>query len=286
MKIGPHEVGGENPAFITAEIGINHNGDLENVCGLINAAVEAGCHAVKFQKRTVDLVYTREELAQPRESPFGHTNGDLKRGLEFGLDDYWYIDKYCKQKGILWYASPWDIPSVSFLAEFNPPCYKVASALITDLALIQEIVGQQKPIIMSTGMSTLEEVDRAIRDIGDVVPLALLACVSTYPTPVENLNLRRISYLRKFYPFLLIGYSGHEVGVYTTLCAVAMGAKLVERHITLDRSMFGSDQAASLEPKALAKLVEEIETYELALGSGEIRCLPEEEAIKKKLRRT
>ena len=272
-----------NSTFIIAEFGINHNGSLKIARQLIEAAKWAGADAVKFQKRTVDVVYTSKELAQPRGSPFGATNGDLKRGLEFNADEYEQISNQCFLRDIHWFASPWDVGSVEFLQKFDVPWYKVASACLTDIDLLRAINKTGKPVIVSTGMSTLEQIDVAVFELFAIS--GLLVCTSTYPAKVEELNLARIHTLMELYPELRIGYSGHEVGIWTTLCAVAMGAEIVERHLTLDRSMWGSDQAASLEPKAFKKLVEEIRTFEQAFGDGEFRVLESERPVLKKLRR-
>ena len=273
------------PVFIIAEVGINHNGDVNMARQLIEAAKWAGVDAVKFQKRTVDVVYTPEELSRLRESPFGATNGDLKRGLEFGTDEYEQIDDVCFFHNIPWFASPWDVGSVGFLQKFEVPWYKVASACITDLSLLHAINGTQKPVIISTGMSTLGQIGKAVWCFPDRQDISLLVCTSTYPAKVEELNLSRIHTLMEVFPQFKIGYSGHEVGIWTTLCAVAMGAEVVERHITLDRSMWGSDQAASLEPKAFKKLVEEIRTFEQAFGDGQLGVIESEKVVLEKLRR-
>ena len=274
-----------SPTCIVAEIGINHNGSVELAAELIHAAVWAGADAVKFQKRTVDVVYSQKELARSRESPFGTTNRDLKFGLEFGSSDYEVITKCCAGHGIPWFASAWDVGSVSFLENFNVPCYKVASACITDLSLLHAINDLEKPVIISTGMSTLKQVHEALQMFDRNQPITLLVCTSTYPAEVSELNLSRIHTLMEEFPGATIGYSGHEVGILTTLCAVAMGAEVIERHFTLDSSMWGSDQAASLEPKAFKKLVEEIRTFEEAFGDGELRVLESELPVLEKLRR-
>jgi N-acetylneuraminate synthase len=275
---------GENyPCFIVAEIGINHNGSLETAKSLINVAKAAGCDAVKFQKRTIEIVYSPEELAKPRESPFGETNGDLKRGLEFGLEQYQEIDNYCRLVGMPWFASCWDEPSVDFIDQFDAPCYKIASACLTDDSLLRHTRSKGKPIILSTGMSTLEEVDHAVEVLGKD-DLILLHAVSTYPAYYENLNLRVIKTLRDRYD-LPVGYSGHETGLPSSAAAVALGACMLERHITLDRSMWGSDHAASLEPNGLNRLVRDARLVEKSLGSPEKLCLEVEKLIKKKLRR-
>lgn len=284
VRIGAKEVGYGHPAFIIAEIGINHNGDLDLTKQLINASIEAGADAVKFQKRTVEVVYTAEELARPRESPFGKTNGELKRGLEFGREQYAAIDRYCKDKGILWLASCWDEGSVDFMEQFNPPCYKIASASLTDDGLLRHHHKMGRPIILSTGMSTMEQIRHAVRVL-DTDDLILLHCTSTYPSKPEELNLRTIRTLMTEFPHHPIGYSGHEVGLQTSVAAVALGACVVERHITLDRSMWGSDQAASVEPQGFQRMVRDIRAVEAALGDGVKRVYEGEKPIIEKLRR-
>jgi len=286
MIIGSSPVGAECPTLIVAELGINHGGSLDCALALIDAAHVSGADMVKLQKRTIELVYTAEELARPRESPFGTTNGDLKRGLEFGQDEYERIDAHCRTVGIPWFASAWDLPSVDFLAGFHVPVHKVPSALLTDLSLIRHMTTTETPIILSTGMTDWEDIQRAVQITRTVVPYAVLACTATYPCPVNDLHLSRIPALAAAYGSeAVIGYSGHEVGLFTTLCAVALGAQIIERHFTLDRSSWGSDQAASIEPHGFAKLVREIRDFERAFGRPEFRCLPSEEATKAKLRR-
>lgn len=289
MRIGYKEVGPGNPTYIIAEIGINHSGSVEIAKQLIDVAVIAGASAVKFQKRAVEAVYTKEELAKPRESPFGCTNGDLKRGLEFNLADYAEIDDYCHEKKIDWFASPWDVASVDFLQNFDIPVYKVASACITDHDLLERIAETKKPVILSTGMSTELQIDKAIcslsRDRDLSYPsVALMVCTSTYPAKLEELNLSRITEFQRKWIWP-VGYSGHESGLWTTLAAVAMGATIIERHITLDRSSWGSDQSASVEPYGFIKLCREIRDFEKARGDGKIRILPSEVPIMEKLRR-
>jgi N-acetylneuraminate synthase len=277
-------VGPGQPAFLTAEIGINHNGDIAIAKKLIDKASQFGYGAVKFQKRTLQVVYTAEELNQPRESPFGVTNGDLKRKLEFGKEEYAEIDCYCRVKGILWFASPWDEESVDFLEEFNPPCYKIASAGLTDDHLLAYIRATKRPIMLSTGMSTLEEIDHAVEILQDS-PLILLHCTSTYPSKHEELNLSVIATLQERY-HLPVGYSGHEVDVIPSLVAVvSYGACIVERHVTLDRSMWGSDHAASLEPRGMELLSKYIRLWPIIKGDGVKQVYDSERAIKKKLRR-
>jgi len=283
VRIGDRWVGGGEPCFFVAEIGINHNGDLEIARKLISAAVLVGCDAVKFQKRTIDLVYTREELMRPRESPFGATNGDLKRGLELGYEQCRSIDAYCRMHKILWYASCWDERSVDFMEQFNPPCYKIASACLTDDNLLRYHRGCRRPIILSTGMSTSEQIDHAVEVLG-TEDLILLHCTSTYPSKPEELNLRAIQSLAERYG-VPVGYSGHEVGLATSVAASVLGACMIERHITLDRATWGSDQAASVEPQGFARLVRDIRTIEAAMGDGVKRVYESELPVMNKLRR-
>jgi N-acetylneuraminate synthase len=283
VRIGDTLVGDGYPCFVVAEIGINHNGDLDTAQKLIDAAVETVCNAVKFQKRTVEVVYTAEELARPRENPFGPTNGDLKRGLEFGHEQYQRIDWYCKEKNMLWFASCWDEASVDFIEQFNPPCYKIASASLTDDNLLRHHRQYRRPIILSTGMSTVEEVDHAVEILG-TDDLILLHTTSTYPSQVEELNLQVIRTLKDRY-HVPVGYSGHEVGLAPSVAAAALGACVIERHITLDRAMWGSDQAASVEPQGFARLIKDVRAVEAALGDGNKRVWPSEVPVMQKLRR-
>jgi len=283
ITIGEREVGDQHACFIIAEIGINHNGDIELAKKLIDAAVDAGCDAVKFQKRTVDVVYTAEELAKPRENPFGATNGDLKRGLEFGKAQYQEIDRHCQEKGIMWFASCWDEASVDFIEKFDPPCYKIASASLTDDGLLQHHRKYGRPILLSTGMSTLAQVDHAVEVLGKD-DLVLLHTNSTYPSKLEELNLRVIHTLAARYQ-VPVGYSGHEVGLAPSVGAAAIGACVLERHITLDRAMWGSDQAASVESQGFGRLVRDIRGIEMSLGDGHKRVYDTEVPIMKKLRR-
>ena len=283
VKIWDRTVGAGQACLVVAEIGINHNGDVELAKKLIDAAVHAGCDAVKFQKRTVDVVYSAEELAKPRENPFGSTNGDLKRGLEFGRQQYEEIDSYCRDKGIMWFASCWDEVSVDFVEQFSPPCYKIASASLTDDGLLRHHRTFGRPIILSTGMSTLEQIDHALEVLGPD-NLVLMHTTSTYPSQLEELNLRTVPMLRQRYG-VPVGYSGHEVGLAPSVAAVALGACVLERHITLDRAMWGSDQAASVEPGGFERLVKDLRAVERALGDGVKRVYESEVPIMKKLRR-
>lgn len=283
VRIGNQLIGDGQPCYVVAEIGINHNGDVAQAKRLISVASAAGCSAVKFQKRTVDVVYTPEELAKPRESPFGETNGDLKRGLEFGLDQYREIDSFAKQCGMPWFASCWDEASVDFIDQFDPPAYKIASATLTDDALLCHTRAKGKPIILSTGMSTLEQIDHAVGVLGKA-NLVLLHTCSSYPSQYEELNLRVIPLLRERYD-LPVGYSGHETGLPSSVAAVAMGACMIERHITTNRALWGSDHAASLEPNGINRLVRDIRLIEISMGDGVKRVVPTEIPIMQKLRR-
>ena len=285
ITIDGRNIGQGEPCFVIAEIGINHNGNMDTARRLIEAAAINGCDAVKFQKRTIEAVYASEELMRPRESPFGDTNGDLKEGLEFSQREYETIDAICREHGIVWFASAWDHGSVDFLERFDTPCHKVASAMLTNEEWLHYLCTTGKPIILSTGMSELHQVDRAVEIVTEHGnPLLLMHCVATYPARDEHLNLRCIQTLRDLYK-LPVGYSGHEKGLATTLAAVAIGACAVERHITLDRSMWGSDQAASIEPQALHRLVRDIRAIEVAMGDGVKRILDDEIPIRDKLRR-
>ena len=283
VQIRHRLVGPSHPTFIVAEIGINHNGDVELAKKLIGAAAASGCDAVKFQKRSIEMVYTPEELARPRKSPFGTTNGDLKRGLEFGREQYAEIDRFCRSLGIMWFASCWDKGAVDFMELFDPPGYKIPSACLTDDDLLCYHRHKGRPIILSTGMSTIEQIDHAVEVLGHE-NLVLLHCTSTYPCEIEEINLKLIPRLVDRYD-VPIGYSGHEVGLYTTLAAVVMGACVVERHITLDRAMWGSDQAASVEPHGISRLVKDIRAVEIAMGDGVKQVYKSEIPAMQKLRR-
>jgi N-acetylneuraminate synthase len=283
VRIGNRLVGEDHPCFVVAEIGINHNGNIDLAKRLISIAAAAGCDAVKFQKRTIEVVYTAEELAKPRENPFGPTNGDLKRALEFGHSDYAEIDAFCKSLKISWFVSPWDEGSVDFIEEFDTPVYKIASASLTDDNLLKYIRKIGKPVIASTGMSTYEEIDHAVEVLGKK-DLILLHTTSTYPANYDELNLTAIPTMAKRYG-VPIGYSGHETGIPTSVAAVVLGACVVERHITIDRAMWGSDQAASLEPNGITRMVRDIRLWEQSKGDGIKRVYERELPIIKKLRR-
>jgi len=284
VRIGKKLVGHGRPMYVIAEVGINHNGSVDTAKRLIDAAVFSGCDAVKFQKRTVEIVYTPEELAKPRETPFGATNGDLKRRLEFGYEEYAEIDRYCRERGVDWFASCWDEASVDFIERFGPPCYKIASACLTDDNLLGYHLQKGRPIILSTGMSSMGQIEHAVEVLGED-DLILLHCTSTYPSKPTELNLRGIFSLRQRFPDIPVGYSGHEIGLATSVATAALGACVVERHITLDRAMWGSDQAASVEPHGFNRMVRDIRIVEQALGDGNIRILDSELPIIEKLRR-
>jgi N-acetylneuraminate synthase len=283
IRLGSKVIGPGKPCYVVAEIGINHNGDIDLAKKLINVALGSGCDAVKFQKRTIDVVYSPEELAKPRESPFGNTNGDLKRGLEFEMEEYREIDRYCREVKMDWFASCWDEASVDFIAQFNVPCFKIASASLTDDNLLRHTRAVGKPIILSTGMSTIQEVDRAVGVLGKQELIILHAC-STYPAYYEELNLHVIGVLKDRYG-VPVGYSGHETGLPSSVAAKVLGACMIERHITLDRSMWGSDHAASLEPNGITRLIRDIRLIEKSMGDGVKRVLEREQPIIKKLRR-
>lgn len=273
--------------YVVAEIGINHCGDLSLALDLVRASRQAGCDAVKFQKRTVEVVYTPEELAKPRESPLGETNGELKYGLEFGTEEYDAIDRTCRELGMEWFASPWDEASVDFLAQYEIPYLKIASACATDRDLLLHCVATGKPLLVSTGMADLPMIHRTvdtIRGAGGTIA-CLYHCTSTYPAPLEELNLRGIQTLQHEFPDIPIGYSGHETGLGTTVIAAALGAVSVERHVTKSRAMWGSDQAASVEIVGLQRLVRDIRSWERARGDGVIRFYESEKPIAAKLRR-
>ena len=283
VKICDRLVGDGHPCFIIAELGINHNGDIDIAKRLIDLAKFSGCDAVKFQKRTIDVVYKPEELAAPRESPFGNTNGDLKYALEFELEEYQEIDRYCREKNVPWFASCWDEGAVDFIDQFDVPCYKIASPSLTDDNLIRYIKSKGKPLILSTGMSTIEQIDHAVEVLGKD-DLVILHATSTYPADYVELNLSVIPVLQQRYG-LPVGYSGHETGIPTSVAVVALGACVVERHITLERAMWGSDQAASLGPGGIIKMVSGIRLMEMAMGDGIKRVFERETPVIKKLRR-
>ncbi|GLV98029.1 N-acetylneuraminate synthase [Streptomyces lavendulae subsp. lavendulae] len=284
-RIGNKEVGTGRPTYVIGEIGINHNGELANALALIDAAADAGCDAVKFQKRTPEICTPRDQWDIERDTPWGRmTYIDYRHRVEFGEDEYRAVDEHCRERGIAWFASPWDTEAVTFLEKFDVPAHKVASASLTDDELLLALRATGKTVILSTGMSTPQQIRHAVEVLGSE-NIVLLHATSTYPAKAEELNLRVINSLEAAYPNVPIGYSGHETGLQTTVAAVAMGACAVERHITLDRAMWGSDQAASVEPGGLARLVRDIRTIETALGDGVKKVYASELGPMKKLRR-
>ncbi|MBV6477394.1 MAG: N,N'-diacetyllegionaminic acid synthase [Ignavibacteria bacterium] len=284
VKVDERLIGDGEKIFIIAEIGINHNGSLKLARKLIKKAYDIGCDAVKFQKRTPELCVPKDQWHIERDTPWGRmTYIDYRHKVELSLDDYSEIDRYCKKLGIIWFASCWDEESVDFIEQFDLPLYKAASASLTDSSLLQKKRSTGKPVIISTGMSTMDEIKSAV-SLMDKDNLLIAHSTSTYPCKPEELNLRVIHTLKSIFPDIPIGYSGHETGLAPTLAAVALGAVFVERHITLDRAMWGSDQAASVEVNGFLKLVENIRDIEKALGDGIKKVYESELAAKKRLR--
>ncbi|MET9726820.1 N-acetylneuraminate synthase family protein [Streptomyces zaomyceticus] len=283
--LGDKTAGPGRSVYITGEIGINHNGELDNALALIDVAAEAGCDAVKFQKRTPEICTPRDQWDIERDTPWGRmTYIDYRHRVEFDEAQYRAIDEHCRKRGIDWFASPWDTEAVAFLEKFDVPAHKVASASLTDDELLRELRATGRTVILSTGMSTPKQIRHAVEVLGSE-NILLCHATSTYPAKAEELNLRVIQTLQEEYPNVPIGYSGHETGLQTTLAAVALGATFVERHITLDRAMWGSDQAASVEPQGLQRLVRDIRAIEAALGDGVKKVYESELGPMKKLRR-
>jgi len=284
IRIGDRLVGDGYPTYIVAEVGINHNGELSLAKKMIDAAVHAGVDAVKFQKRTPELCVPPDQRKHMRETPWGYITYLAYRGkVEFGKDEYTQIDQHCKQKGIPWFASVWDEPSVDFIQTYDPMCYKIPSASLTDHKLLQHLRTTGRPVILSTGMSTMEQIRTAVEVLGEE-NLLIMHATSTYPCEPDELNLRMIQTLRQNFS-CPIGYSGHEVGLIPSVVAAAMGACMVERHITLDRALWGNDQAASVEPVGFERLVKYIRVTEQALGDGVKRVYESELTSLRKLRR-
>jgi sialic acid synthase SpsE len=284
VTIGGRRVGDGEPIYVVAEVGINHNGDVEIARKLIDVAADAGCDAVKFQKRTPEVCVPEDQRAQIRETPWGEmTYLDYRRRVEFGETEYRKLADHADDRGLHWFASPWDVPSVAFLDRFEVVAMKVASASLTDDELLRAIRATGRPAILSTGMSTIEEIDHAVELLG-TERLILMHTTSTYPCPTEESNLRTLFTLRERYG-VPVGYSGHERGLQISIAAAAMGAVAIERHITLDRTMWGSDQAASVEPQGLSHLVRDIRIVEQAMGDGVKRVFPGELGPKQRLRR-
>jgi len=284
LKLGDRWVGKDQPTYIVSEIGINHNGDLEVAKQLIDAAVKAGVDAVKFQKRTPELCVPDDQKQKKRETPWGYiTYLDYRYRVEFEQEAYQKIDRYCRERGIDWFASVWDEPSVDFLEDFEPLCYKIPSASLTDHKLLRHVRATGRPVILSTGMSTMEQIRESV-DVLGIDDLLITHATSTYPCEPEELNLSMILTLQKEFD-CPIGYSGHEVGLIPSVAAVALGACLVERHITLDRAMWGSDQAASVEPGGFDRLVKYIRVTEQSMGDGIKHVYESEFPSLQKLRR-
>ncbi len=284
VTIGDKKVGTGFPCFIVGEIGINHNGDLSVAKRLIDVAQSAGCDAVKFQKRNPEACVPQHQREIRLDTPWGMmTYMEYRYKVEFGFEEYQEIDRYCKERNITWFASSWDADSLAFMEQFDPPCHKIASAFLTDRDLLERHRDTGRPLIMSTGMSTMDEIRAAVRVLNER-ELVLLHCNSSYPASEEEINLRVMATLEREFG-VPVGYSGHERGLQVSLAAATLGACMIERHITLDRTMWGSDQAASLEPQGLYRLVRDIRLIEKALGDGVKRVYPSEEPVRKKLRR-
>ena len=285
IKIGNRLVGDGQPVYVIAEIGINHNGDIGISKQMIDAAVHAGADAVKFQKRTPDIATPLEQRNQMRETPWGYiTYLEYRHKVEFNEEQYCEIDRYCREQGIDWLVSVWDEPSVEFMEKFDTPAYKIPSASLTDSNLIRKARATGRPLILSTGMSTMEQIRKGVEVAGEK-DRVLMHCTSTYPCEPEELNLKMVDTLRREFPNIPIGYSGHEVGLVPSAVAVAFGACMVERHLTLDRAMWGTDQAASVEPGGFERLVKYIRVTEASLGDGVKKVYPSEQPSLKKLRR-
>jgi N-acetylneuraminate synthase len=284
FNINNRMLGDGHPAYIVAEIGINHNGDLNLAKKMIAAAAQAGVDAVKFQKRTPEICVPIEQRGQMRETPWGYISYlEYREKVEFSRDQYQEIDRYCRESGVTWFASVWDEPSVDFLEPFQPSCYKIPSASLTDQKLLEHLRRTGRPLILSTGMSTMDEIKAAVKLLG-TDNLCITHATSTYPCEPEELNLKMIQTLKDKFP-CPVGYSGHEVGLIPSVVAVALGANLVERHITLDRALWGTDQAASVEPGGFERLVKYIRVTEQAMGDGVKRVYESEVPSLKKLRR-
>ncbi len=285
INIGKNIIGDGHPVFIIAEIGINHNGSVELAKKLIKGAKSAGCDAVKFQKRTPEICVPKDQWNVERDTPWGRmTYIDYRHKVEFGKKEFAEIDEYCKSVGILWFSSCWDEPSVDFIEEFNPPLYKMASASLTDDGLLLRHKKLNKPLIVSTGMSTMDEIQSAVKLFG-IENLLIAHSTSAYPCKNQELNLRMIKTLRDLYPTTPIGYSGHETGLAPSMAAIALGASFIERHITLDRAMWGTDQAASVEVTGFSRLVRDIRDIENALGDGVKKVYDSEKGARAKLRK-
>jgi len=284
IEIGGKRIGYGHPCFVIAEIGINHNGDIDLARKLIDVAVIAGCDAVKFQKRTPEICVPEEQKNIERDTPWGRlTYLEYRHRVEFGEQKYKIIDQHCKDRGIMWTASCWDMPALKFIENFNPNFYKVPSAALTNEKLLLAYKAKGRPLIISTGMSTMEQIKNAAEIFGDDIPWMFLQCTSTYPVKHEEVNLRAMDTLRQIFK-RPVGYSGHEVGLQISIAAAALGADVIERHITLDRAMWGSDQAASVEPGGLIRLMRDIRVVEQALGNGIKKVYEDERPLIERLR--
>ena len=284
VKIGDHSIGEDAPVFIIAEIGINHNGSIELAKKMIDGAARAGCSAVKFQKRTPEICVPKHQRDVMRETPWGVMSYlEYRRKVEFGFDEYMEINRYCKELNIPWFASCWDVPSIEFMKQFDIPLFKISSAMLTDTSLLSNMRQTGSPVMISTGMSTAGEIEDAVNLLGEE-NLLIAHTTSVYPCADEELNLRMITSLKRRFPGSIIGYSGHETGLPTTIAAVAFGATFVERHITLDRAMWGTDQASSVELHGLEILVRYIRSVEKAMGDGVKKLYAGEIAAKNKMR--
>lgn len=284
IRIGDKTISEESPVFFTGEIGINHNGSLEVAKKIIDLAVICSADSVKFQKRTPEICVPEDVRDRIKETPWGDmTYFEYKKRIEFGEEEYREIDKYCKDKGIIWYASSWDILSAEFLEKLDVPCYKIPSAKLTDREMLETIRDFGKPVILATGMSTEEEIDKAV-DVLSGTDLVILHCNSSYPAVNEELNLQYIKVLKEKYPDAVIGYSGHELGISASLVAAVLGAKVIEKHITLDRAMWGTDQGASIDFSGLRRIIRDLKTIPVWLGDGVKKVYDSEVKVKEKLR--
>ncbi|MCK4997460.1 N-acetylneuraminate synthase family protein [Candidatus Pacearchaeota archaeon] len=285
MKIENKIISKESPVFFIAEIGINHNGSVDSAKKMIDMAVETGCDAVKFQKRTPEICVPEHQRNKLRDTPWGEmTYFDYKKKIEFGEKEYNEIDRYCKEKNILWTASTWDIPSLDFIEKFNVSFHKIASAKITDREMLEKIRDTGKPVVLSTGASTIDQIKKAVKIFQGNNEICLLHCNSGYPAKDEELNLNAIKTLQEEFPDLIIGYSGHEQGIAATLVAATLGAQVIERHITLDRTVWGTDQAASVEIQGLKRLMRDLRKLPIWLGTGEKIVYETEKKVMEKLR--
>ena len=283
VKIGMSNVGAGNPAYIVGEIGINHNGVIDLAKKLIDVAVTSGCNAVKFQKRTPELCVPEDQRNRMRQTPWGYiTYMEYREKIEFGFEEFNEIDRYCRERNIDWFASCWDVEAVKFIEQYDVPCYKISSASLTDRGLLKALRNTGKPLVISSGMSTIEQIRGAVDFLG-TDDLIILHCTSTYPCPAEELNLKMITTLKSEFD-CPVGYSGHEVGLWPTVVTVALGVSFIERHITLDRATWGSDQASSVEPQGFKKMVRSIRTIEKAMGDGIKKVYASEEPIIARLR--